>query len=687
MVKLPAIISAAVGLTAAWALFVHGRTPAPAAEAPAASPPAASASAPAPATGPARPARWYYYCAYGGARLLAATRDHLWFGPLGLFRYDLKTGKAEAVTPMQGVRVDSSSIDRVNPSGDGRFAFTNGWPGMVVWSAAKGLQPVASDSLGGYFEWIGFDTKDRLLLRKKLDTRQAAKWFVYHFDTAGWEAVAAPAAADLRPAIEKQAPAKMTGTAPSGRSTELTITLQDGKVLPMLRTAPYSQRDPYRDVNGHIWFGFWRFDGSAWKRVVPPEFFPFENQAEGGVFLAHAAALDPSRCELDERTMTWRGANPAGDVDIYAYDPAERTGFRQVEKDGKCLLQQVRHTAGGWSVLRELDVTDYRGMPQTRDSKGDWWWPATGRAGQSFVLRLGEKGIKAYRLDWPVAGYGSRQLVVSPKGQLWFWDGAYWQRYDAEADTFIPPGNAPPPTVGDKRVIKSPQILPSDWPLNDFAFQFGKWTLARVGYTGLMAGALFVKRDDAWERFMLPGGDLTGWGGRPGLSGTRGMFHGRRMLVHWEGKDWGIYEYDLDSGRWEYLVDGVDTEAGYDAAGRVIIRTPWGLLVYDRGTAPAADAEPGRDAESAHLVAQLVRQLDAESYDQREQATNKLIAMGKPILPQIREQKSGSRNSPEVQSRLAIVLDKLAPPGSPGPRPVSLLRRMHPVLTTRPAGQ
>ena len=134
--------------------------------APAAGRTSSPASASAPVAPPARPGRWYYYSAYEAAKLMAATGDHLWFGPRGLFRYDLKTGKAEAVTPMQGAQVDLSNMGCVSPSSDGRFAFPNGWSDILVWSAAKGLQPVAPHPQEGWFEWIGFDAKDRLLQGK-----------------------------------------------------------------------------------------------------------------------------------------------------------------------------------------------------------------------------------------------------------------------------------------------------------------------------------------------------------------------------------------------------------------------------------------------------------------------------------------------------------------------------------------
>jgi len=171
------------------------------------------------------------------------------------------------------------------------------------------------------------------------------------------------------------------------------------------------------------------------------------------------------------------------------------------------------------------------------------------------------------------------------------------------------------------------------------------------------------------------------------------------MLVHWEGKDSGIYEYDQESGRWEYLLNGGYNEAGYDAAGRVIILTQYAVLVYDRGNIPpgrittsSATTTPVVSApivsdESARQFAQLVKELDADKYAQREDATKKLIAMGKPIIPLLREQVTASTNSLEVTERLTFILGKLAPPipTAAAPRPVSLLRRMHPSLTTRPA--
>ena len=63
-----------------------------------------------------------------------------------------------------------------------------------------------------------------------------------------------------------------------------------------------------------------------------------------------------------------------------------------------------------------------------------------------------------------------------------------------------------------------------------------------------------------------------------------------------------------------------------------------------------------------------------------------LIALGAPAVPLIRAELDAGQPSAETRARLKAALDKIAPEPAQPDRPVPLLRKMHPYLTTRPAG-
>jgi hypothetical protein len=589
---------------------------------------------------------------------MAATDKYLWFGNKGVFYYDLKTRKATAISPLEGTRFDQMKPKHISPSPDGRFASPNGWSHYLIWSPGKGLEPLSEFPHGGWKRWIGFDVNNRLLLQRKVNRgNRKLPWFVYNADKAIWEDLdEAPAQSSIPVAVPKQKGLTVSRTKDNRRRWAYTVRLPDGSTLPALLAEPYRRDVPFRDANGDIWLGNWRWDGKAWEQIVPPCYFPFtDSPSNSGLLGSHAAASDRRRCELDKKTMTWRGANPTGDTNIWAYDAKTKRGFREVERQEKWMLQEIEYASPGWKVIREVDVTGYRGVPRLRDKNGDWWWLARDKRGRMPVLRLTKKGLKVYRPKYPLGGNGPRTMSLSPDGQILLWDWVYWQRFDYDKDEFV--------------------SLSGKTPLDEFAFTFGPWTLSRVGETGEFAGEVFVKKDKVWKPFRMPG-TINDKYGRS--TGTRHMIHGRRMLLHWSGDNPGIYEYDLDRGRWECLLSGACLDAGYDAYGRIIIVTQCGVLVFVRHPSIAVKLP---DDELRQRFGDVINKMDSSDFRERETASADALAMGNRIAPQIDEVLRLKKRSVEVQTRLKEVLDKVCPK-SDLLKP--LFREMHPYLTTQP---
>lgn len=637
----------------------------------------------------------------------ASTPRALWFSGFcagHIWRYDLKTEKIQVFSALDGLPFDEGTVGRIATASDERcavFIRRNGrGDTLFLWTPANGWHalPAIGDNPSAVRD-IGFDAKDQLLA---LHT-QGGRYRISRLDGKDWVAVRdVPESYSLVPLSEgcllanSDNSATTTTYVPASNPDQSTSTKGNlvylsflyyfrcgSKVLclatekqekliyrekgfevtpagfreslagkyigvdlkaggffdcrviestdehvvlePQVPDAPRIELrydtdyyfQPIRDPNGHLWVGRRRWDGREWKTFSSG----FELPGSGW------DALDQPRVRLSADGTHWNHINPDLPVRVRSYDPATRTGWTATSSNGKGELRLTRFADGKKDVIRTVPYDDFPGLPYFRTASGDWWWVGRNRG----ILRMTPEGIREYP--------GRHMIFPGPQGNIWCMQHDMSSfRYDAGKDEFVP----------DRQVLE------------DFAFDLGKLRLSWVP----PLPTLWTKtpRGD-WTEFRTPFSDSV-------ATVYRSPVYKDRLLLSVGGI--GVLEYNATLDRWIRLSD-VGYYAGFDPQGRRLLHN-FCILVYD--------GDPWTLAPSPHddEFAQLLKQMDDNNWNVREEATRLMRENLDRFRWQIFQAADDPSLSEEVRSRLKGLLPEKDEGTKPNLPPPPLFRTMHPLL-------
>jgi len=429
--------------------------------------------------------------------------------------------------------------------------------------------------------------------------------------------------------------ATMVGRKYNGRQFQIQ-SLPAGLTL----TTPYVQswyrKLLFRDANGHVWLGPYRWDGKTWKVVVPEQYhFP------GGCM----SALDSGKFVLDDKTMRWKALTPGPDLsdDVFGYHRPSRTGWtlKEATKEEKrknklpFRLRQVRLDGDKREVLFVYPTGSPYRPHFVRTENGEWWWVGSISRGCEF-RRLTSAGVRTY----PATMKDNRpEVFLSRKGTVWGYDDNGWARFDPKQDKFI-----------------------HAEPWDEFSFRFGPWTLAMVGGR---TRRIYRKENGQWHPLVNPFGPGT-------LQGTRQMIRKDRMLV--SCNNLGVLEYDITNDRWVLLHDNSSFHARFDTQGRR-------LLVNDSGFILALVGDPFKPAGKADVkemarFSELLKLMDSDKWRVRDKASTEMKKIAKTMRRRLEAALKRADLSLEVRSRVKYILRETG--SAEKVKMVSLFEKMHP---------
>jgi hypothetical protein len=387
---------------------------------------------------------------------------------------------------------------------------------------------------------------------------------------------------------------------------------------------------PLRDPDGNYWLGSRRWDGTKWLDFRPSWQFP-------GYPTSAATQIDRARLDADGKT--WSITDPQISLQATCYDPARHTAWvapRPVWQDpGKNEMQLIRQGGAKREVLRTVPYAEADGLPTAQSADGDYWGrvrSSTG-PGRQDILRITSSGLRRY----PCELFEFR-MARSPKGDLWALSsrGGEGLRYDPKADAFV-----------------------KGHPLDDFAVTVGGKEFSH--FPGPEA-TLYRKSEAGWEPFTSP---FARFAAKVGDS----AFHGDCILMYIGGV--GVMEYNAKLDTWVRLIDSW-ASTGYDSRGRRIIASNC-VLVYEGNSWANVPA----DNEDQGTFDRLLKQMDDDSYNVREDATHAMATAIDKLRNRMIAASSDPSLSAEVRKRLKSILSNTFVTSPP-----ALFRTMHPVLTS-----
>ncbi|MCP4376315.1 MAG: hypothetical protein GY794_09095 [bacterium] len=400
-----------------------------------------------------------------------------------------------------------------------------------------------------------------------------------------------------------------------------------------------------RDANGHIWCGSNRWDGAAWKTILPPQILG------GGI--SPKNLTDRRFFALDDKTMTWRRINGHVPPAMHnTFDPTTQTAWWHRRVDGKEQWQLIKFDGAKRKVLRTVaHIGGACSGASCKDSAGNYW--DAGRNGNKYyAIRFDPQGkVHTYPSKPGIDGGLRPQIQCSPKGNAWLWNKDGASRYDPKLDKFV---------------------IAEPW--EDFAFRFGPWRLSMAGEISSCSGQKIRRFEQGvWKSLSNPFGGGVMWG-------NRNMIWRDRILL--SAQNVGVLEYDAKDDRWAILHESPAFKACFDAKGRRILVNVAGLLMFDGDPlAPsgiAARDDDNDNKKDSAVFSKLLKLMDDDSWRVRDTATNKL----KKLYPTMRRRlKAAAKRKElplEVKIRIKMILEES---GDTGPiKMPGLFERMHPSI-------
>jgi len=424
-----------------------------------------------------------------------------------------------------------------------------------------------------------------------------------------------------------------------------------------------------RDANGDYWRAHWRCDGKSWAPVLPPHGLEYVGSMRD--------AIRQGRLRYDPKAATWSDAWPEIPVDVRGYERRTRTGW--VVRKGKVSEPTVWerfHFAADGTRTRLSTIKARRQLNQGlgfRFELGNDVWLNGAYRWDGHELHYYEDGWDGHASPT----HGTPLILASPKGNVWMYHTKRnWLRYDPAEDRFR-----------------------SAMPFEEFLFEAGGRKLAIVGWphdrgSGADPGIIYYPENNLWRRlpypFVAADDPAIGrsFGQCPIYAVPARSVHNGRMLMNALG---GVFEWDLQTNQYAYLAAPQigDCWALFDGDRRLLVSDN-AILMYE-GEPFAAASQPSAELEAK--LAPLVKAMDAESWRQRETATQEainLIRRNPTEVSAILERQDWARTySLEVRCRVGIVLRERPGGGGGGSWEAdrvglarrlgnSLLERMHP---------
>lgn len=674
-----------------------------------------------PTTQPAGKWHWWSACMFSSLRGFGP--GSLWFGGLGdLWRYDLKTQRIQAFSPLDGLALEKGRIGRVTVASDERCAFfIEYYSSMYLWHPKDGWRALPPVSDQARVQDIAFDAADRLLCLAQCGQND---YGIYRLDKGDkWRRlIKTPCCRAFIP-LEKGY--VLLGSDKVKEKLKYLPADKSGAVTNLPYGKPFNEHFRYFRMGGKV-YGF-PYMRNAFRRdeiggypavyeITPKGFIEHQKGEFVGLDLLKKGFLQARNAKWNVGQLTFQ-IDGVGTLQVRLDEKPSLLPFR--DANGHIWLSANRWNGKSWqnfipswhfdfpvnSYVRDparafLDTSTmswrrlapdvpfdaYTYNPANRTA---WMVGPFGQPGELKYVKFTENDRKILRCI-PYNNLGGAPQFQTPNGDWWWtWGQARTvirrltksglREYSSNckhlsAIHLSPKGDVW--AVGHhsyaRYAPKLDKFVPGE-ARDEFAFKFGPWMLSMLPPNrGRYEDAtLFTKVGGKWEFFPGPFGrtNIT-------VRGYPNMIHGDRMLINCGA----TLEYDATNDRWACLLRG-GFRPGFDSKGRRIFHNIYGILMYDGD--PFLMNNKGADDKdadkSAALFSKLLKLMDNNEWLVRDKATQEMKKLAKTMRGQLEAAANRADLSLEVRVRIEHVL-KESDSGEKPPLPPSLFRQMHPLL-------